>query len=144
MTTETPVKPSNQVPRRRTDEILTTLVDRIGGHFTSSTVFAAPVERGAVTVIPVASWAFGFGGGGGVDATGDEMSERGGEGGGGGGIGSPLGHIEIRDGKSRFVPVVHPGRMLAMCCVTAVAVGLLSRPRKVREFEGKGIRASVR
>jgi len=146
MTTETPVRPAGD-PRpgpRRTNELLTTLVDRIGGHFTASTVFGAPVERSGVTVIPVASWRFGFGGGGGMDAAGDEQAERGGEGGGGGGIGTPLGHIEIKDGTSRFVPVVHPARMAAMCCATAVAIGLIMRPRKVREFHGRGIRAITR
>jgi uncharacterized spore protein YtfJ len=143
MTAETPVRPTNQIPRRRTDELLTTLVDRIGGHFTASTVFGSPVERAGVTVIPVASWCFGFGGGGGQDTT-EQAAERGGEGGGGGGIGAPLGHIEIKDGSSRFVPVVHPARMVAILCTTAVAVGLLRRPRRVREFHGRGIRAVAR
>lgn len=144
MTAETPVRQTNQVPRRRTDELLTTLVDRIGGHFTASTVFGTPVERPGVTVIPVASWRFGFGGGGGVDTTAEEQAERGGEGGGGGGIGAPLGYIEITDHGSRFVPVIHPARVAAICCATIVAFGLIRRPRRVREFEGKGIKAVVR
>jgi uncharacterized spore protein YtfJ len=124
--------------------MLTSLVDRIGGHFTAATVFGAPAERAGVTVIPVASWCFGFGGGGGLDTTGEQLAERGGEGGGGGGLGAPLGHIELKDASSRFVPVVHPARMAAMFCATAVAIGLLRRPRKVREFEGRGIRVLTR
>jgi len=43
MTTETPVRPPAELPRRRTDDILTTLADRLGERFTASTVFGSPV-----------------------------------------------------------------------------------------------------
>jgi Sporulation protein YtfJ (Spore_YtfJ) len=79
MTTETPVTPPTQLRRRRTDDILTTLADRIAGRFNASTVFGSPVEREGVTVIPVATVRFGFGGGGGADPS----SEQSGEGAGG-------------------------------------------------------------
>lgn len=129
MSTETPVRPSTQQPpTRRTDDILTTLADRLGGRFTASTVFGSPVERDGVTVIPVAVVRFGFGGGGGTDASG----EQGGEGGGGGGSGAPAGYIEIKDGTSRFVPVVDPARMAAMCFGAMVAVAFVMRPRRAR------------
>lgn len=123
MSTETPTRPRTQPPPRRTDEILSTLAERIGGRFNATTVFGAPVERGGVTVIPVASVRFGLGGGGGVDAE----HEQTGEGGGGGGSGAPAGYIEIKDGNSRFVPVVHPARMAAMACATAVGIALALR-----------------
>jgi uncharacterized spore protein YtfJ len=126
MTTET--RPLAEPPHRRTDDILTTLADRLGGRFTASTVFGAPVERDGVTVIPVATVRLGFGGGSG----GDRRSEQSGDGGGGGGSGTAAGYIEIRDGYSRFVPVVHPARMLAMLCATAVAMALSLRVRQAR------------
>jgi len=120
MTTETQVRPSSELPRRRTDDILTTLADRLGGRFSASTVFGSPVEREGVTVIPVATVRFGLGGGGGEDPSGGQS----GEGGGGAGSGAPAGYIEIKDGRSRFVPLVHPTRMVAMFCATAVAIVL--------------------
>ena len=104
MTTETPVRPPTELPRRRTDDILTTLADRIGGRFTASTVFGSPVEREGVTVIPVATVRFGLAGGGGEDPNGGQS----GEGGGGAGSGTPAGYIEIKDGRSRFVPARAP------------------------------------
>jgi uncharacterized spore protein YtfJ len=131
MTPETPVRATTEPPRRRTDDILSTLADRLGGRFTASTVFGSPVEREGVTVIPVATVRFGLGGGGGEDPSGGQS----GEGGGGAGSGAPVGYIEIKDGRSRFVPLVHPARMVAMFCATAVAivlslrVGQAQRPR---------------
>lgn len=127
MTTETPVRTA-EPPRRRTDDLLTTLADRVGAQFSASTVFGAPVERDGLTVIPVATVRFGFGGGGGGDATGEQS----GEGGGGGGTGSPAGYIEIKDGRSRFVPVVQPAGMVALFCATAVAMMLVLRPARAR------------
>ena len=124
-TIDTPVRSLAQAPRRRTDEILATLAERLGGRFTAETVFASPVERGGVTVVPVAAVGFGLGAGSGNDPTADKS----GDGGGGGGAGAPAGFIEITDGRSRFVPVVHPGRIVALCCATAITVALILRPR---------------
>ena len=122
MTTETPTRPSTQ-QRRRTDEILTRLADRIGDRFTATTVFGAPVERDGVTVIPVAAVRFGLGGGGGEDP----RTEQGGDGAGAGGTATPAGYIEITEHGTRFVPVVHPARMVALGCATAVALALIMR-----------------
>ena len=95
---------TTSVPRRRGDELLSTLAERIGGRLGAATVFGAPVERDGVTVIPVAVARFGIGGGSGTDP------KKGQEGEGGGGAGSvaPTGYIELKDGRSRFVPVVRP------------------------------------
>src|SRR5262245_44155066 len=100
---EVPIQP----PQRRTDDLLATLAERIGARFHSGTVFGAPVERDGVTVIPVAAIRFGIGGGGGSDPS----KGQSGEGGGGGGSADAAGYIEIKDGRSRFVPVVHPAHM---------------------------------
>ena len=121
MTTEIPVGPTTEPPRRRTDEILAMLAERVGGRLTASTVFGSPVEREGVTVIPVSTVRFGFGGGGGTDPSSEQSGE------GGAGSGAPAGYIEIKDGRSRFVPVVHPARMAALCCATAIAMALILR-----------------
>ena len=133
MTTEIPVGPTTEPPRRRTDEILAMLAERVGGRFTASTVFGSPVEREGVTVIPVATVRFGLGGGGGEDPGGGQS----GEGGGGAGSGTPAGYIEIKDGRSRFVPLVHPTRMVAMFCATAVAMVLGLRLGQARRPQGR-------
>jgi uncharacterized spore protein YtfJ len=115
---------SAQPPRRRTDELLSMIADRLGGQMSASAVYGAPVERDGVTVIPVAAARFGMGAGSGADPS----KRQEGEGGGGGGTLTPIGYIELKNGRSRFVPVVHPGRMLALVCVAIVAALAIVRP----------------
>jgi uncharacterized spore protein YtfJ len=64
------------------------LAQRVGSNFGAATLFGEPVERGEVTVIPVARAAWGFGGGSGKDEEGSS-----GGGGGGGGASWPVGYI---------------------------------------------------
>jgi uncharacterized spore protein YtfJ len=110
---------------RRGDDLLDALARQLGGRFTAKTVFGEPVERGAVTVIPVAALRFGFGGGSGSDP---EKRQQG-EGGGAGGISRPVGHIEIRGDGSRFVPVVDPVRVVAVVAAATCAALLIARRR---------------
>jgi uncharacterized spore protein YtfJ len=101
---------AEQAAQRPTDAVLATLAEQVGARFSASTVFGAPVERDGVTVIPVATIRFGIGGGAGSDpGKGQE-----GQGGGGAGQGSAAGYIEIKDGRTRFVPVVQPARMVLL------------------------------
>jgi uncharacterized spore protein YtfJ len=81
------------------------------------TIYAPAVERDGVTVIPVASARFVLGGGSGTDP------QKGQEGGGGGGLGriTPVGYIEVMEGRTRFVPVVHPARMALLVAGTVGA-----------------------
>jgi uncharacterized spore protein YtfJ len=117
-----------QPPTRRTDELLSMLAERMGAHFGATSVFAAPVERDGVTVIGVANVRFGMGGGSGSDPTkGGE-----GEGAGGGGTMSASGYIELKNGRSRFVPVVHPERMVALACLMVIAALVTRRPASAR------------
>lgn len=81
------------------DSFLDRLAQRLGGTANAATVFGAPVERGDVTVIPVARAAYGFGGGGGT-RSGEE-----GSGGGGGVRVAPVGYIEIRSGVVLYRPI---------------------------------------
>lgn len=136
MTTQIPDVTATRPPRRPTDAILATLAERIGGRFTASTVFGSPVERDGVTVIPAATVRLGLGAGSGDDP----RQQKSGDGGGGGGEGVPAGYIEITAHGSRFVPVVHPTRIVALCCATAVAVALTLRPDRARHAIGRGHR----
>jgi uncharacterized spore protein YtfJ len=121
------------VPRRRGDELLSMLAERIGARLGAATVFGTPVERDGVTVVPVAVARFGVGAGSGTDpGKGQE-----GEGGGGGGGVSPTGYIELKDGRSRFVPVVHPARMLALVLGAVVAALLIVRSTQAKPRERK-------
>lgn len=104
-------------PRFRTEPMSTTeepdflnqLADTLGDASRSEAVFGQPVERDGVTVIPVARAGWGFGGGVGTKA-GEE-----GLGGGGGLAITPIGYIEIRNGKSRFRRIVSPvGRQILL------------------------------
>ncbi|HET9738615.1 MAG TPA: spore germination protein GerW family protein [Solirubrobacteraceae bacterium] len=115
---------STQPPGRRTDELLSLLAERIGAKLSSATVFGTPVERDGVTVVPVAAARFGFGAGGGSDPA----KQQEGEGGGGGGGVVPVGYIELKDGRSRFIPVVHPARMLALASCAILAALAILRP----------------
>lgn len=78
------------------DDFLVTLADRLGATAKASVVFADPIESNGVTVIPVAKARWGFGGGSGRKA--DEQ----GSGGGGGVQVSPIGFIEMSNGRARF------------------------------------------
>jgi uncharacterized spore protein YtfJ len=117
-----------QAPRHRTDELLARLAERVGARFDASNVFGAPVERDGVTVIPVAAIRFGLGAGGGSDPRKGED----GEGGGAAGTASAAGYIELKNGRSRFVAVVHPARLLlqvGLMALTGLAVGLIVEER---------------
>ena len=120
MPTDAPAEP----PRRRADELLATLAEGVGARLTAATVYGTPVERDGVTVVPVAVARFGIGAGGGSDPG----KGQDGEGGAGGGGVTPVGYIELKGGRSRFVPVVHPGRMLALICGTMLAALLILKP----------------
>ena len=116
------------VPPRRGDELLATLADRMGARLGTSTVFGTPVERDGVTVVPVAVARFGLGAGSGSDPS----KHQEGEGGGGAGSVTPLGYIELKDGRSRYVPAVHPARMVALILAAAIAALLIVRPAPAR------------
>ena len=121
-----------QPPRRRADELLATLAERIGAKLSTSTVYGTPVEREGVTVVPVAAARFAIGAGGGSDPT----KSQEGEGGGGGGGVTPIGYIELKDGRSRYVPIVRPARMLALVCCAVLAGLLITRPDAGRKSPG--------
>jgi uncharacterized spore protein YtfJ len=128
METETPTGADGK-SETSAEAILSRLADKIPARFSAAAVYGEPVERDGVTVVPVATAGFGFGAGGGSDPSAGGQ----GEGGGGGGMTRPVGYIELKDGRSRFVPIVHPARMLALICGTVVAGIVLLRPRTGRQ-----------
>lgn len=98
------------------ESFLDRMAQRLGNAANAATVFGAPVERGEVTVIPVAKAVYGFGGGGGTK-DGDEGS------GGGGGVSvTPLGYIEIRDDEACYKPI----RDWAVLIPVIAAAGVLT------------------
>ena len=97
---------------------IASLVDRIGANFQASAVFGQAVERGPVTVIPVARASWGFGGGSGGGEDGQE-----GAGGGGGGSIKPIGFIEVGESGAKFRQIRDP-RLVA--AVIAASIGLLA------------------
>jgi uncharacterized spore protein YtfJ len=115
------------------DELLAALADRIGAKLTTSTLYGTPIERDGVTVVPVGAARFALGGGGGSD----RGKAQEGAGGGGAATVTPVRYIELKDGRSRFVPLVRPARMLAVVCCTMLAGLIVMRPAAV------GRRASV-
>jgi len=98
------------------------LAQRVGASFGTAMLFGEPVERGEVTVIPVARAAWGFGGGSGPE-------QVGGAGGGGGGVSWPVGYIELRDSETRFRPIIDP-RPVVVAAAFGLATGLVAAARR--------------
>lgn len=72
------------------------LAHQLGATANVKYIFAEPIERDGVTIVPVAKAAYGFGGGSGTNK-GEEGS------GGGGGVAiTPVGYIEIKNGETYF------------------------------------------
>jgi uncharacterized spore protein YtfJ len=113
----------------RLDALAERLAERVGGVANAGAVFGDPVERGGVTVIPVAKVRWGAGGGGGTGVKSRQGGEDTGEGGGGGAgvMASPVGYIEIRDGEARFVRVREPADLVPMTLAAGFGAWLLLR-----------------
>ena len=107
------------------DDLVAQLAKRVGNSMRASAVFGKPVERGGVTVIPVARARWAFGGGSGTDGT-----QRGG-GGGGAGVVRPVGYIEIRKSGVVYRPI-RDWRAIAVVATGALAVAGLVAGRALR------------
>lgn len=85
------------------DSFIGAMAEKLGAATQAATVFAAPVERDGVTVIPVSKARWGFGGGVGHRKAGDGAGrDEDGAGGGGGAQVTPVGFIEIKNGHAEF------------------------------------------
>jgi uncharacterized spore protein YtfJ len=88
------------------DKFIGTVAEKLGAVARAATVFGEPVERGGITVIPVAKARWGFGGGGGQrKEEGADGKLEDGAGGGGGVQVTPVGFIEITDHAANFRPI---------------------------------------
>ena len=100
--------------------------------FEAKIVFAEPVEKDGVTVIPAAKVIGGGGGGSGEDKQGQR-----GEGGGLGLIARPVGAFVIRDDRVTWEPAVDINRVLAtiatVLITAAVVVGRILRAKAKRK-----------
>ncbi len=111
-----------------TERFLGNLADRIGARAGVETVFGEPIQRGELTVVPVARmrWFFGGGSGSGADPTGTGATGSG-SGGGGGVAADPVGHLEIRPSGATFQPIVQPYPSPLFLLASGVAAALMLR-----------------
>ena len=104
------------------------LLSKARDNLTVSTVFASPIDKDGVTVIPAARVAGGSGGGTGTDEEGQQ-----GEGGGFGIHAKPAGVYVIDNGKVSWQPAVDPNRIVAVVgavAIAAIAARALSSMRR--------------
>ena len=107
-----------------------TLVERIAEliplHVNAKQVYGEPVERDGITIIPVARVHWGFGGGG------MDRGRASGAGGGGGARATPIGYIELRNGTSRYRPILDLTSILpiAATAIAGVILGMLIGRRR--------------
>lgn len=108
------------------DGFMERLAERIGARASVTAVFGQPVERGDLTVIPVARVRWGFGGGTG---TGGDAAGSSGEGsGGGGGVAAePVGFVEIGPNGATFRPIAQPYPSPLFLLVSGVTAAIVIR-----------------
>ncbi|MFD2512237.1 spore germination protein GerW family protein [Pontibacter locisalis] len=110
------------------------LAEKLGTAANSTTIYGEPVEREAVTVIPVSKATFGFGGG---EGTGKEGNGAG-SGGGGGMVLAPVGYIEIKDGETRFRTIRDPQTVVKIVAIGSFAL-MMTTKSIVSIFKNKKI-----
>ncbi|HNM78622.1 MAG TPA: spore germination protein GerW family protein [Tepidiformaceae bacterium] len=113
----------------RGDDLVERLASRIGLHANSRAVFGEAVERDGVTVVPVTKvrWFFGAGSGRGIEENSDQGDIGEGSGGGGGLLSSPLGFIEIREGRADFRRINDPVSAVPIVIASGIAAWLSLR-----------------
>ena len=129
------------------DGFVERIAERVGAKASVRAVFGDPIERGEITVIPVARVRWGFGGGAGrgpiavgpgIDAEGvstkggaDEGLAGVGTGGGGGATADPIGYLEIGPDGVSFnpigTPMPSPGFLLASGAAAAIVLRAIGR-----------------
>ncbi len=112
------MKDQKEIINENKENFVESLAQRLGITANAKYIYAEPVERDGVTVIPVAKAAYAFGGGSGKN----ENEE--GSGGGGGVALTPVGYIEIKDGKTHFRPTRDWLMLLPVIAVTTPIIFL--------------------
>lgn len=108
--------------RGRTAPFIENLADRVGARASVTAAFGEPVVRGALTVVPVARIAWGFGGG-----SGEDQGGAGGTGAGGGSMVRPIGYLEITDDMATFRRLRSPWTDAPVILAWAVATWFVLR-----------------
>jgi uncharacterized spore protein YtfJ len=113
------------------DKMLDRLGERIGTQASVKAVFGEPVERGDVTVIPVARVRWGLGAGTGtgpVDAAAANGDAAGsGSGAGGGAMADPMGYLEVRPTGATYVPLGSAYPNPALVLAVGISLGIVVR-----------------
>ncbi len=104
-------QPKEKLPQ---EEFVARLAATLSDETDAKHIFAQPVERNGITVIPVAKARYGFGGGSGIT----EKQE--GSGGGGGVMINLAGYIEIANGSTHYRPIRKPLALIPAAAVTGV------------------------
>lgn len=123
------LREAQEAANGRGTDLTERLASKVGMHAGANAVFGDPVEREGITVIPVAKarWFFGAGSGRGIEE-GSESGDIGeGSGGGGGVLASPLGFIEIREGRAEFRRAHDPTSAVPVIIASGVAAWLALR-----------------
>jgi len=111
------------------------LAEKVGARASVAAVFGEPVERGELTVIPVARVRWGVGGGAGVagDAASAPASGSG-SGGGGGVTAEPIGYLEIGSSGVTFQTIAapYPSPLFVLAGSIGLAVILRALARLIR------------
>ncbi len=121
-------------------------IDEMLRKLNASAVFGEPFKEGAVTVIPVANVAYGFGYGsgrgkmtGGMHGPMGEASEPGegsGQGGGGGGMARPIGYLRISADGVTYEPIMDTSR-ISMLGIAMVMWNIFWSTSAIRAFVKK-------
>jgi hypothetical protein len=115
--------------------VLEELAERVGARASVQAVFGEPIQRGDLTIVPVARvrWGVGGGAGSGGDATGGPGFGSG-IGGGGGVTADPIGYLEIRPSGSEFRPITYgyPNPLFLLAAGLAASMVLRALARLVR------------
>lgn len=116
---------------KQVDRFLERLAERVGARASVKAVFGEPIERGDLTVVPIARVRWGFGGGSG--SSGGE-AEAVGSGGGGGVAADAVGYIEVRSGQATFRRIgsafPSPAFVLAAGLMGVMVIRALARLRR--------------
>ncbi len=109
------MKNHEEISNKTKETFVELLASQLGSSADVKHIYAEPIERDGVTIVPVAKVRYAFGGGGG-QKDGEE-----GSGGGGGVAVTPIGYIEIKNGETRFRQIIDSASLLSL-----MAIGSLS------------------
>lgn len=115
------------------ERFLEGVAERIGARASVTAVFGEPIDRGDLTVIPVARVRWGFGGGSGEG--GDEVGATGSGSGGGGGVAADaIGYVEIGPAGATFRPInpPYPSPLFLLAAGMTAAIVLRALGRLIR------------